>query len=409
MALIKTISQSYYNYQNKASYGGYQFISLEHIINQFIVAYVGEDKIISKIKKLDVSFHAQRALQELSFDTLKSVKSIEVEIPPSLSLILPQDYVNYVKLAWSDSAGIEHIIYPTSKTSNPFAIKQNTNGTYDFDYNDDSIEDLYDIQHQNTIRKSVASIAANTTTITLNETSIPNQSNLGGVAINDNTFDLEVGMYIFHSSFPYGTKISAIDNSTATLLLYPNGGIITLDQPSTNSVINTLIPSSGEIVFSKDFSETSDTLRKFKNQTAYSSDNNNSTGNADNIYSNNQGNRYGIDPQHAQANGSYFIDEQQGRVYFSSAISGKTVVLKYISDSLGTDEEMKVHKFAEEAMYKCIAYAIMSTRANVQEYVVRRFQKDKFAAVRKAKLRLSSLKLEELTQILRGKSKQIKH
>jgi len=68
-----------------------------------------------------------------------------------------------------------------------------------------------------------------------------------------------------------------------------------------------------------------------------------------------------------------------------------------------------VHKFAEEAMYKCIAYAIMSTRANVQEYIVNRFRKEKFAATRKAKLRLSNLKIEELTQILRGKSKQIKH
>jgi len=85
------------------------------------------------------------------------------------------------------------------------------------------------------------------------------------------------------------------------------------------------------------------------------------------------------------------------------------VVLDYISDSLGTDEEMQVHKLAEEAMYKCIAYAILSTRANVQEYIVKRFQKDKFAAVRTAKLRLSNLKIEELTQILRGKSKQIKH
>ena len=70
---------------------------------------------------------------------------------------------------------------------------------------------------------------------------------------------------------------------------------------------------------------------------------------------------------------------------------------------------MRVHKFAEEAMYRCIAYAIMSTKANVQEYVIKRFQKDRFAAVRNAKLRLSNLKLEELTQILRGKSKQIKH
>jgi len=60
-------------------------------------------------------------------------------------------------------------------------------------------------------------------------------------------------------------------------------------------------------------------------------------------------------------------------------------------------------------MYKCIAYAIMNTKANVQEYIVNRFRKDKFAAVRTAKLRLSNLKLEELTQILRGKSKHLKH
>ena len=70
---------------------------------------------------------------------------------------------------------------------------------------------------------------------------------------------------------------------------------------------------------------------------------------------------------------------------------------------------MQVHKFAEDAMYKCIAYAILSSRTNVQEYVVQRFKKEKFAAVRTAKLRLSNIKLEELTQILRGKSKQIKH
>ena len=70
---------------------------------------------------------------------------------------------------------------------------------------------------------------------------------------------------------------------------------------------------------------------------------------------------------------------------------------------------MIIHKFAEEAIYKWIAYAIVSTRANIQEYIVNRFRKEKFAATRKAKLRLSNIKLEELTRILRGKSKQIKH
>ena len=98
-----------------------------------------------------------------------------------------------------------------------------------------------------------------------------------------------------------------------------------------------------------------------------------------------------------------------GKIHFSSNIAGKTIVLKYISDSLGTDAEMKVHKFAEEAMYKWVSHAILSGKSNIPEYQVSRFKKERFAAVRTAKLRLSNIKLEEITQILRGKSKQIKH
>ena len=85
------------------------------------------------------------------------------------------------------------------------------------------------------------------------------------------------------------------------------------------------------------------------------------------------------------------------------------MILKYISDSLGTDAEMQVHKFAEEAMYKNIAYAIMSTRYNVPQNLVMRLRREAFAAKRQAKLRLSNIKLEEITQIFRGKSKHIKH
>ena len=120
------------------------------------------------------------------------------------------------------------------------------------------------------------------------------------------------------------------------------------------------------------------------------------------------GGRFGLDPQHAQVNGSFYIDELRGRIHFSSNISGKTVILKYISDGLGTEEEMIVHKFAEEAMYKSIAFAILSTSASGQG-LVPRFKKEKYAAIRTAKLRLSNLKIEELTQIMRGKSKVIKH
>ena len=69
---------------------------------------------------------------------------------------------------------------------------------------------------------------------------------------------------------------------------------------------------------------------------------------------------------------------------------------------------MQVHKFAEDAMYKYISHAILAGSSYGQQ-LVPRLTKEKFAAIRKAKLRLSNIKLEELTQILRGKSKHIKH
>ena len=141
MGLINQTSELYYegadgNWNSgDENYGDYQFVSLKDMVNNFMIAYVGEDKIISKIKRTDVAFHAQRAIQEFSFDTLPSQKALEVEIPPALYMILPQDYVNYVKVSWADSNGIERIIYPTRNTSNPTAVNQDSNYEYQFDNN----------------------------------------------------------------------------------------------------------------------------------------------------------------------------------------------------------------------------------------------------------------------------------
>ena len=62
----------------------------------------------------------RRGLQEFSYDTLKSIKSQELTVPDNLSVTIPQDYVNYVKLSWVDGKGVKHTIYPTELTSSPF-------------------------------------------------------------------------------------------------------------------------------------------------------------------------------------------------------------------------------------------------------------------------------------------------
>ena len=123
----------------------------------------------------------------------------------------------------------------------------------------------------------------------------------------------------------------------------------------------------------------------------------------------NFGRRYGLDPSRAQINGNFFLDNLKGRIHFDSALSGEVVIVKYISDGLGTEYEMKVHKFAEEALYKHVAWNILNTKANVPLNVVARYKKEAFAAKRNAKLRLSNFKLEEFAQVLRSRSKQIKH
>ena len=120
------------------------------------------------------------------------------------------------------------------------------------------------------------------------------------------------------------------------------------------------------------------------------------------------GQRYGLDPQYAQGNGWFNMNEREGKISFSSNLVGKLIVLEYISDGLGLDVDTKVPKMAEEAMYAHILHAIISTRAGQPEYIVQRLKKERYAKLRNTKIRLSNIKLDEITQVMRGKSKWIK-
>ena len=63
---------------------------------------------------------------------------------------------------------------------------------------------------------------------------------------------------------------------------------------------------------------------------------------------------------------------------------------------------------AETFMYDYISATILSSKFSVPEYAVRRAKKQSSASLRNLKIRLNSIKLTELTQILRGRDKWIK-
>ena len=122
-----------------------------------------------------------------------------------------------------------------------------------------------------------------------------------------------------------------------------------------------------------------------------------------------RGQLYGLDPQHAQVNGWFDINPRENKISFSSDLVNKLIVLEYISDGLAYDMDTKIPKLAEEALYAHISHAIIASRVNQPEYVVRRLKQERSAKIRNAKIRLSNIKLEEITQVMRGKSKWIKH
>ena len=285
------------------NYGTYQYIKLGDIIDNYMVGYVGDGKILQSAKKSDVLFFAKRSLQEFSYDTLKSIRSQELTLSPSATAIIPQDYVNYVRMSWVDGLGIKHIIYPTQLTSNPDQpLLQDSDG-------------------------------------------IPTQDNFGE--------NLESMQAIINQRWKRNSD-------------YNQNGLLTAQSYNAN-------------IYNWTWWEA-----------AY-------------------GMRYGANPVISNMNGWFTINDREGKFMFSSNLKDQLIILEYISDGLAYDMDSKVPKMAEEAMYMHIAYNILAGRANVQEYVVRRYKVARRAELRNAKIRLQNIKLDTFVQQMRGKSKWIKH
>lgn len=81
------------------NWGSYQYISLEDIVNNFMLMYVGNDKLINNVSKYNIIFHAKRGIQEVNYDALKETKILEISIGNDLKFILPDNYVNYVRIS----------------------------------------------------------------------------------------------------------------------------------------------------------------------------------------------------------------------------------------------------------------------------------------------------------------------
>lgn len=87
------------NVPENENWGSYQYVSLDDVVNNFMLMYVGNDKLINNVQRYNVLFHAKRGIQEINYDALKEIKVLEISICDDLKFILPNDYVNYVRIS----------------------------------------------------------------------------------------------------------------------------------------------------------------------------------------------------------------------------------------------------------------------------------------------------------------------
>ncbi len=289
------------NYTGSQAPGYYQRVSIEDIINNFIVAYIGKGKVMANVPRHEVAFWAQRSLQEFSYDVLHGDKSIELELPPSRVLQLPSDYVNLIKIVKTDDNGNQTRIVQSLDVSTNRAVIQDDNYDYIYDENGDIVtaQDSETIGH------------------------FQDSESRAKQAVN------------YYDGYYYDDDFSFYHNK-----------------------------------------------------------------------------RFGTEPSRQNINPQYVLDTAQGRIYFNSQIdSGDIITLYYISDGIADNDDLAnvyVPKMAEDAMYAAILYNLSKLRPEAAG-AASLYKKEAMAKLRNTKIRLQNWRHEEVAQILRGKSKWIKH
>ena len=280
--------------------GDNRFISLEDIINNYMVLYVDDDMHGSK-KRLKVEAFAQRAIQEFSYDTFQ-VKSFEYELGDLPRIPMPKDFVEVVQLNYVDSYGQEYWLVERKDSGNPTSYAQSDNGSLIYDENGNAIT----MDNSITLERHNAN------------------------DLNDSNDDILQGYYGGHDS--YGG--------------YRYGKRYYLDTEKTSSAY-TYVISDGFI----------------------------------------------------EVDASLLREDQSSNI----------ITIRYVSDGLSNDlSEIKIHKFAEQAIYDTIYFEDIARKLNVPANEKERAKRRMKGKMKQAKYRLSNFSPRDLLQTLRAQARWIK-
>ena len=274
-------------YSDEDLHGEYAFVGIEDLVNNFLQNYTGDDTLLGHVPRQKVVYQVKQGIREFTMGFLNQVRAVELELNDANNIILPVDFVQYVRISWVDQ-----------RTGRIRPMSQNRHTPLGVAYLQDNVGDIL-FDNNGEILEGTTAIEAINDNLPANPSDFPN--------------------------YPYGCF---------------------------------------------------------------------------GIYS-----RYQLDPifnydTTINSNGTFNINDK--RIHFGADSTSRIILLEYISDGLQVaEDEIKIHKFAEVALYDYIhhnlAKAMIATR--VPDYEKRNLKKAYDTSSRNARLKLLKINPTELIQL----------
>lgn len=89
--------EQYHN--TESEHGKYQYVSLQEIVNDMLLLSQDDDSYLKNTKRSQILYFARQGIKLVNRQAASDVYAISFEVSPSLYFILPQDYIEYVRVS----------------------------------------------------------------------------------------------------------------------------------------------------------------------------------------------------------------------------------------------------------------------------------------------------------------------
>ena len=347
------------NNANATGLGSNRFLTLEDVVNNYIVLYNDDENHGSKMR-LKIEAFAQRAVQEFSYEIFR-VKDLEYEVVDVARFPMPQDFVELVNINYVDQYGQEHWLIPRKDSSSPRSPLQGIQPEYESTRGYGSGEVVVIIENEGAVGQM----------------------------------------------FAYYRSLNMLAAGVAPTTGATDANWEFLGRSSRRA--SYIYDSDGNIIYASGTSVTKERWDMFDDQRR-GSDINSPVGaytTEGGYYT--YGKRYYLDTETVNQNPTYWVNEAEGVIELDAALLTEVITVRYVSDGLSNDfSQIQVHKFCEQALYDTIYYEMIARRNDVPANEKERAKRRMVAKKKEAKLRLSPISPRELIQTFRTQARWIK-